>query len=69
MTANDSMLEIAVTAATAGHDLTGFEPVTDQDDNSNGYEARCRNCGQTAWVDFSGMMYSLLADTCPRGIT
>ena len=65
--ANDSMLQIAINAAAAGHDLTGFQPVQDEDDNPNGYEARCRLCSMTAWVDDSGMMYSLLADTCPNG--
>jgi len=66
MKANESMLQIAVNAAAAGHDLTGFEPVEDMDGNPNGYEAKCRHCGQTAWVYFSGMIYSLLDDVCPN---
>lgn len=67
--ARESMMEIAVNAAGGGHDLTGFEPVEDQDGRPNGYEARCRKCNLTAWVDDSGMMYSLLADICPGGVT
>ena len=64
--ANESMLEIAVNAAAGGHDLGGFGLVHDHDNNPNGYQARCRKCDLTAWVDFSGMMYNLLADECPN---
>lgn len=63
-TVNDTMLEIAVNAAAAGHDLSGFESVDKVDGNSSGYQARCRNCSQTAWVAFSGLTYSLLDSTC-----
>jgi len=63
--ARSSMLEIAVNGAAGGHDLTGFEPVQDHDDRPNGYQARCRKCDLTAWVDDSGMIYSLLAHKCP----
>ena len=65
--ARESLIEIAVNSAAGNHDLGGFELVEDHDGDPNGYEARCRKCNQTAWVDFSGMMYSLLADACPGG--
>ena len=64
--ANQSMLEIAVNAAAAGHDLTGFERVDADVGLPDGYEARCRKCGKTAWVGDDGLMYSLLdAKRCP----
>ena len=64
--AKESMLEIAVNAAAGGHDLGGFGLVHDHNNNPNGYQARCRKCDLTAWVDFSGTMYNLLADECPN---
>ena len=60
-----SMLEIAVNAAAAGHDLAGFEPVQDGDGRDSGHQAECRRCGQTAFVSKSGLHYSLLDDACP----
>lgn len=65
--ANEGMLQIAVNAAAGGHDMTGFEPVQDQDGDPNGHQAVCRRCGLSAWVDDSGMQYSLLAADCPGG--
>ena len=62
--ANESMLEIAVNAAAAGHDLTGFEPVDATVGLPDGHEARCRDCDQTAWVGDGGLMYSLLGQEC-----
>ena len=62
--ANDSMLEVAVNAAAAGHDLTGFEKVDAAVGLPDGYEARCRKCGKTAWVGDDGLMYSLLEERC-----
>ena len=63
-----SMTRIVAAAAAAGHDMTPFEPVADdnQDDNqlTPGYQTTCRKCKQTAWVDDAGAMYSLLDDTC-----
>jgi len=55
--AKESILAIQVDAALAGHDLGPFEPV---EVLPGGYEARCRNCNQSAWVGDSGLMYSLL---------
>jgi len=60
--AKESILSIQVNAALAGHDLGPFEPV---EVLTGGYEARCRNCNQSAWVGDSGLMYSLLDDSCP----
>ena len=60
--AKESILEIQVDAALSGHDLGPFEPVAVL---TGGYEARCRNCNQSAWVGDSGLMYSLLDDSCP----
>jgi len=62
--ANETMLQIAVNAAAAGHDLSGFEPVQDADGQPNGHQARCRNCQQSVWVGDNGLMYSLLDDIC-----
>ena len=58
--ANEAMLEIAVNAAAAGDDLGGFEPVDAVDGLPNGYQARCRKCGRTAWVgaDYSFALIS-----------
>ena len=44
----------------------GFGLVVDHDGNPNGYQARCRKCNLTVWVDFNGTMYNLLADRCPN---
>lgn len=60
-----TMLELAVNATSGNHDLAGCEAVDDYDSHHNGYEARCWRCNLTAWIDDSGMVYSLLADTCP----
>ena len=57
----ESILAIQVDAALSGHDLGPFEPV---EVLTGGYEARCRKCDQTAWVGDSGLMYSLLRDSC-----
>jgi len=65
--ARETMLEIMVDAAFGDHDLESFDTVNDQDVNPNGYEARCRWRNLTARADDSGMLYSLLADTCPGG--
>lgn len=59
------MLELAVNAAAAEHDLAGFEPVDDADGQPNGHQAQCRLCGMTVFVAGSGAHYSLLADHCP----
>ncbi len=60
--AKESILAIQVDATLSGHDLGLFEPV---EVLTGGYEARCRNCNQSAWVGDSGLMYSLLEDSCP----
>ncbi len=62
--AKESILSIQVDSALSGHDLGPFEPV---EVLTGGYEARCRNCNQSAWVGDSGIMYSLLVDQCPGG--
>jgi hypothetical protein len=54
----ESFLELHVNAALAGQDLGPFERV------ENGYQARCRRCGQTAWVGENGVQYSLLGQAC-----
>ena len=59
--AKESILSIQVDAALSGHDLGPFEPV---EVLTGGYEARCRNCNQSAWVGGSGLMYSLLGEKC-----
>lgn len=50
-----------VNAALSDHDLAPFEPV---DTDAGGYEARCRKCGQTAWVGDNGLIYSMLDEQC-----
>ena len=73
--ARTSMLDIAAAAALGRHDLTGFADVEDDetstvghcDGDPNGYQAVCRRCGLSAWVDDSGLAYNLLADVCPGG--
>ena len=59
----ESILEIQVNAALAGHDLGPFEQVKTFE--GAGYQAKCRRCNQTAWVGESGLLYSLLAEQCP----
>ena len=61
----ESMLEVMVNGAGAGHDLASWEPVQDSDGRSNGVQCRCDLCGQTAWVGDNGVIYSLLDDMCP----
>jgi hypothetical protein len=61
----DSILEIQVNAALAGHDLGPFDPVESSFEGA-GYQAECRKCGLTAWVGESGLMYSLLGESCPK---
>ena len=56
-----AILEAQVNAAMDGHDLGPFEPV---DTRIGGYQAQCRQCGQTVWVGEYGLMYSLLGDRC-----
>ena len=59
--ARESVLEIQVNATLSGHDLGPFEPV---EVLTGGYEARCRNCSQSAWVGDLGIMDSLLEERC-----
>lgn len=56
----ESILQAQIEAALSGHDVTAFEPVDER-----GFQAICRNCGQTVWVGITGLMYSLLSDLCP----
>ena len=55
----DAMLEAQAEAALGGHDIGPFEVV------DNGYQARCRCCSMSTWVDEYGLRYSVLEDTCP----
>jgi hypothetical protein len=59
------MLEVAVSAAGGNHDLSGFAAVEGSAGDMEGYQAKCRRCGMTAWVSEDGLIYSLLADICP----
>jgi len=58
----ESILEVQVEAHFTGHDLSGFEEVTVTE--IGGYQARCRKCGKTVWVGETGLIYSLLGDSC-----
>lgn len=57
----DAMLEAQVEASLQGHDIGAFERVR------NGYQARCRVCGGTTWLNDKGVRYSLLEDVCEAG--
>jgi len=52
------LLEAQVEEALGGHDIGGFEPV------ENGYQATCRPCGGTTWLNDKGLRYSLLKEVC-----
>ena len=56
----ESILWVQIDAALQEHDLTPFEPV-----DNRGYQATCRRCGKSVWVAESGLMYSILSDSCP----
>ncbi len=59
----ESILQVQVEAALQGHDLAGFEVVDER-----GFQAGCRKCGGTVWVGVSGLIYSLLAESCSSPI-
>lgn len=61
--ADESMMEIMVDAAVAGHDLTAWQLTED----GSGWQTRCRCCQETAWVGVSGVQYSLLSEICRGG--
>ena len=54
----NAILEAQVEAAFQGHDIGAFEAV------DNGYQATCRVCGGTTWLNDKGLRYSLLEDAC-----
>lgn len=58
----ESFLEVQIEATLGGRDLSTFEEVIDT--HPAGYQATCRNCGQTVWVGKNGVIYSLLDDEC-----
>jgi len=60
--ADESMWQVAVEASLGGHDLEAWVVMED----GLGWQTRCRLCDLTAWVGHAGVMYVLLADTCPR---
>lgn len=49
--AREAMLEFAVNAAGGGHDMTGFEPVDDQDGRPNGFDYLYSG-GSQCWILF-----------------
>ena len=53
-----AILQARVNAALSGHDLGPLRLVDD------GYQAACRRCGKTVWVGESGLLYSLLGESC-----
>lgn len=61
---NEAIMEIQVNALLSGHDLSPFEPLSA--DREGEYQAACRRCGRTVWVQSTGLCYSLLQDeACP----
>jgi hypothetical protein len=64
--AKGAILEVQVNATLSGHDIGPFEPV---DTITGGYQAVCRKCGKTALIGDSGVMYSLLGETCEKPLT
>ena len=64
--AKQEMLEVAVNAAGAGHDLTGFSEAEGQTQALRGWRAMCRRCGQVVWVRYDGVTYNMLEDACVR---
>jgi hypothetical protein len=58
------ILECQVNAALSGHDLGPFEPVQNQ--IADGWQAKCRRCGQSVWVSRAGPIYSLLDGQCNK---
>lgn len=63
MALRESVLQTQVDAALRGHDLTGFEVVDER-----GFQAKCRKCAGTVWVGVSGLIYSLLAESCSDSV-
>lgn len=59
----ESILQTQVNAALQGHDLTGYEVVDER-----GFQAKCRKCGGTAWVGVSGLIYSMLTESCSGSV-
>jgi hypothetical protein len=55
-------LEAMAEAALGGHDLGEWEQV------ENGWQARCKSCGQTSWIGDTGLRYGLLEEQCPQSI-
>lgn len=53
----ESVLEIQVNAALAGHDFGPFEPV---DTLTGGHQVTCQRCGMTSRVGHLGVRYCLL---------
>lgn len=59
----ESILQIQVDAALQGHDLTCYEVVDER-----GFQAKCRKCGGTVWVGVSGLIFSVLAESCSDSV-
>ena len=62
-----TMMEITSNARAGGHDLASWKMVEDSEGGDNGYQLRCKLCGQVAQIGTSGvmLMYSLLGAVCP----
>lgn len=62
--ADAALLEVMTVAAVTGHELGAWQPFAST--AGEGWQARCRRCGQTAAVWRSGLVYSLLDDECGK---
>ena len=59
----ENVLAAQVEAALQGHDLGGFEQVQEEE-YKLGYEARCKKCGKSVYVNYK-VIHSILAPKCP----
>jgi hypothetical protein len=55
----DAILDAQAEAALGGHDVGPFETVEE------GYQATCRQCGESSWIDQDGLRHDTLDDSCP----
>ncbi len=60
------LLEVMVNATLTGHDLGPWVADENDLDRVTGWQALRRQCPRSVWVGSSGVLYTLLADRCPK---